>query len=75
MSKNSLLTFRFANTADYTRFAALISHVEGRTITGDTLHSWDAHKQEDGVCPSAGNVLACKTAVKWDKNESLAPSA
>jgi GNAT superfamily N-acetyltransferase len=49
MSKNSLLTFRLANTADYTRFAALISHVEGRTITGDTLQSWDAHKIEDDI--------------------------
>ena len=44
MTKNSLLTFRPANTADYARFAALISQVEGRTITGDTLQSWDAQK-------------------------------
>jgi len=49
MTKNSLLTFRFANTADYARFAALISHVEGRTITGDTLQSWDAHTIEEDI--------------------------
>ena len=49
MSKNSFLTFRPANTADYTRFAALISDVEGRTITGDTLRSWDTHKIEGDI--------------------------
>lgn len=49
MTKNPILTFRLANMADYARFAELISHVEGRTITGDTLQSWDAHKIEDDI--------------------------
>jgi GNAT superfamily N-acetyltransferase len=51
MKKNSSLTFRLADAAsdDYARFAALITHVEGRPITGDTLQSWDAHKIKDDI--------------------------
>lgn len=49
MTEQSLLTFRLANRADYARFATLISHVEGRTITGDTLQAWDAHRIEDDI--------------------------
>jgi len=51
MTKTSPLTFRLADTAsdDYARFAALMTHVEGRPITDDTLQSWDAHKIEDDI--------------------------
>jgi GNAT superfamily N-acetyltransferase len=51
MTKTTPLTIRFADEAsdDYARFAALISQVEGRPITGDTLRSWDAQKIEADI--------------------------
>lgn len=49
MTETSPLTFHLADTADYARFAALITYVEGRPITGDTLQSWDARKIENDI--------------------------
>ena len=51
MTNTSPLTFRLADTAadDYARFADMVTNVEGRPITGDTLRSWDAHKIEDDI--------------------------
>lgn len=47
----SPISFRLADPAsgDYERFATLISQAEGRSITADTLCSWDAGKIEGDI--------------------------
>lgn len=47
----SPLTFRLADPAsdDYECFAIFITQLEGRSITGDTLRSWDAGKVEGDI--------------------------